>query len=127
MFEQDYIMRQIKEMVRAILKLLFNIDTESPTEELLQKQEEKEQYHLLLDLVEKGQIDEAENRLYDIADGDDLCGLEMALLFYSHLNDKSDPFLEEHGFSREEVQMGLKDIVTRYGLAGIADTFLSEL
>ncbi|MCD8154242.1 MAG: DUF6483 family protein [Clostridiales bacterium] len=127
MFEQDYIMRQIKEMVRAILKLLFNIDTESPTEELLQKQEEKEQFHLLLDLVEKGRIDEAENRLYDIADGDDLCGLEMALLFYSHLNDKSDPFLEEHGFSREEVQMGLKDIVARYGLAGIADTFLSEL
>ncbi len=27
MFEQDYIMRLIKEMVRALLKLLFNIDT----------------------------------------------------------------------------------------------------
>lgn len=42
MFEQDYVMRLIKEMVRAILKLLFNIDTESPTIELLENKEEKE-------------------------------------------------------------------------------------
>ena len=42
MFEQDYIMRLIKEMVRTILKLLFNIDTESPTAELLEGKEEKE-------------------------------------------------------------------------------------
>ena len=31
MYEQDYIMRLIKEMVRAVLKLLFHIDTETPT------------------------------------------------------------------------------------------------
>jgi hypothetical protein len=40
-FEQDYVMRLIKEMVRAILKLLFNIDTDSPTTELLEDSEEK--------------------------------------------------------------------------------------
>lgn len=42
MFEQDYAMRLIKEMVQAILKLLFNIDTESLTIELLENKEEKE-------------------------------------------------------------------------------------
>lgn len=35
MLEEDYIMRLIKEMIRAIIKVLFNVDTESPTEELL--------------------------------------------------------------------------------------------
>lgn len=45
MFEQDYVMRLIKEMVRAILKLLFNIETESPTAELLENKEEKELLH----------------------------------------------------------------------------------
>ncbi len=34
MLEEDYIMRLIKEMIRAIIKVLFNVDTESPTEEL---------------------------------------------------------------------------------------------
>ena len=40
MFEQDYVMRLIKEMVRAILKLLFNIDTDSPSAELLEDAKE---------------------------------------------------------------------------------------
>jgi hypothetical protein len=38
--EEDYVMRLIKEMVRAVLKLLFNIDTDSPTSELLEDSEE---------------------------------------------------------------------------------------
>ena len=38
-FEQDYVMRLIKEMIRTILKLLLNIDTESPTVELLENKE----------------------------------------------------------------------------------------
>lgn len=53
MFEQDYIMRIIKEMVRAILKLLFNIDTESPSAELLKDSQCRETLNCLLDMVEK--------------------------------------------------------------------------
>ena len=63
MFEQDYVMKLIKEMVRAILKLLFNIDTESPTVELLENKEEQETLENLLDMVDAGEINEAENRL----------------------------------------------------------------
>lgn len=54
MFEQDYVMRLIKEMVRAILKLLFNVDTESQTVELLENKEEKEILENLLDMVDTG-------------------------------------------------------------------------
>ncbi len=50
MFEQDYVMRLIKEMVRTILKLLFNIDTESPSAELLQDAEEQQALEALLDI-----------------------------------------------------------------------------
>ena len=56
MFEQDYVMRLIKEMVRAILKLLFNINTESPTVELLENKEEQETLENLLDMVDVGEI-----------------------------------------------------------------------
>lgn len=58
-FEQDYVMRLIKEMVRAILKLLFNIDIESPTVDLLENREEKEALENLLDMVDAGKINEA--------------------------------------------------------------------
>lgn len=56
MYEQDYIMRLIKELVRAILKLIFHIDTESPIEELLKDSEVKATLDALLDMVDEGKI-----------------------------------------------------------------------
>lgn len=124
MFEQDYIMRLIKELVRTLLKLLFHIDTDSPTVELLKKAEQKALLNALLDMVEEGRIDEAENEIYEMTETLDKDSLEIAVLFYSYLNDKSDEFLEENHFSRDEVKQGLKDLISRYGLYGIAETFL---
>lgn len=124
MFEQDYIIRLIKEMVRAILKLLFSIDTESPSSELLKDAEEKQTLESLLDLVDAGRIDEAENRIFEITENLDKSNFEIALLFYSYLNDKSDDFLEENNFSRDEVKQGLKDIASRYGVDSVAEIFL---
>lgn len=126
MFEQDYVMRLIRQMVRAILKMLFHIDTDSPTEELLKESEEKETLVTLLDLVDKGSINEAENNLSDLTSDGSMSGLKIALLFYSYLNDKTDDFLEKNDFSREEIKLGLKDVALRYGLDNIAETFLTE-
>ena len=58
MFEQDYIMRVIKEMIRAILKLLFSIDTDSPTMELLSEKEQVETTEKLMEMVDGGKINE---------------------------------------------------------------------
>ena len=124
MFEQDYIMRMIKEMVRAILTLLFNIDTDSPSAELLEDAEEQQTMDELLDMVDNGLINEAENRIYEMTEEGKKTDLEVALLFYSYLNDKPDEFLEAHNYSRDEIKTGLKDITVRYGVDGFADIFL---
>lgn len=127
MVERDYIMRLIREMVRAILKLFFNIDSESPTEELLAGEEEKQLLDILLAMVDVGDINHAENQLYEIVSGGDMEKLKMALLFYSYLNDKSDDFLTEHDFSRGEIKSGIQDMVSMYGLDSMADVFLSDM
>ncbi len=127
MVERDYIMRLIREMVRAILKLFFNIDSESPTEELLAGEEKKQLLDILLAMVDVGDINHAENQLYEIVSGGDMEKLKMALLFYSYLNDKSDDFLTEHDFSRGEIKSGIKDMVSMYGLDSMADVFLSDM
>lgn len=124
MFEQDYVMRLIKEMVRAILKLLFNIDTDSPSAELLEDAKEQQTLDELLDMVGNGFINEAENKIYEITEEGKKTDLEMALLFYSYLNDKSDEFLEAHNYSRDEIKAGLKDITVGYGVDGFAEMFL---
>ena len=124
MFEQDYIMRLIKEMVRTLLKLLFHIDTDSPSAELLKDREDKQTLETLLAMIDEGRIDDAENQIYDITADGDKRNLEIAVLFYSYLNDKSDDFLEAHNFSRDEIKSGLQDIISRYGLDGFTEMFL---
>lgn len=123
MFEQDYIMRLIKEMIRTILKLLFNIDTQSPTIELIKNDEDKATLETLLDMVDRGDINKAENKIFEIVE--DKANLEMALLFYSYLNDKSDDFLMENNFSRKELQDDLKGILVQHGLGSMVELFLS--
>lgn len=124
MFEQDYIMRLIKEMVRTLLKLLFHIDTDSPSAELLKDREDKQTLETLLAMIDEGRIDDAENQIYDITADGDKRNLEIAVLFYSYLNGKSDDFLEAHNFSRDEIKSGLQDIISRYGLDGFTEMFL---
>lgn len=124
MFEQDYVMRLIKEMIRALLKLLFNIDTDSPSAELLKDTEEQQTLEALLDMIDEGRIDDAENKIYEITEDADKRNLEIAVLFYAYLNDKSDEFLELHNFSRDEIKSGLQDISARYGVDGLAEMFL---
>lgn len=126
MFEQDYVMRLIKEMVRAILKLIFNIDTESPTIELLEDKEEKKTLENLLDMIDAGKINEAENRLYDLISATDMGSLETALLFYSYLNEKTDKFLEENNFRREEIKLGMENVADVFGLSSIVRMFLTD-
>ncbi|MDE7366642.1 MAG: hypothetical protein K2N24_04735 [Lachnospiraceae bacterium] len=127
MFEQDYIMRLIRELIRAILKLCFNIDTEAPGPDLLESEEEQNILNSLFDKIDQGNINDAENELFELTSNDDGQKLKMALLFYSYLNDKDDAFLEEHHFSREEIQQGVQDWVNLYNITGIAESFLSDL
>ena len=124
MYEQDYIIRLIREMIRAVLKLIFRIDTESPTEEMLEDSEVKAVFGWLVGLVDEGKINEAENMVYEITEDGGYKNLETALLFYSYLNEKPDEFLEENNFSWDEVKEGLLEIISRYGLGSMADTFL---
>ena len=123
MFEQDYVMRLIKEMIRVILKLLFNIDVETPTTRLIENEEEKATLEALLDMIDEGAINEAENIIFELAE--DNADLEMILLFYSYLNDKSDTFLLENHFIRKELQADLNNILSKYGLDSMIEVFLS--
>lgn len=124
MFEQDYIIRVIKEMVRTLLELIFRISSEEPTSDILETVEEKEAFDSLLNMADAGNINEAENRLYEFIEEDSSKYLRMAILFYSHLNESSDEFLEAHDYTREEIKQGLENLAERCGYQCIAEVFL---
>jgi len=126
MFEQDYIMRLIRELARAVCKLIFHIDTETPGLELFDAEREQEQREALegiIRLADQGRINEAENLLFEWPGDGNQETLKMALVFYAHLNEKTDAFLAEHDFSREEIRDGLHEVMSRYGLESLSETF----
>ncbi len=77
-------------------------------------------------MVDHGDINEAENQIYDMTSDHNMANLKVALSFYSYLNDKEDEFLQEHDFCREEIKSGVEELVSRYGLMGMAEIFLTE-
>lgn len=127
MVEQDYIMRLIKELVRALLKVIFHSDVDLPSMEMLKDSQRRCALEELLNRVDEGAVNEAENELWRLMENGGGQELELALLFYSHLNEKSNAFLEAHDFSREEVKAGLVSVMEEQGLGGFAEAFLSEL
>ena len=78
-------------------------------------------------MVDNGKINEAENQIYDMTSDNNMVNLEVALLFYSYLNDKDDDFLQKSDFCRDEIKSGIIELVSRYGLIGITEIFLSEI
>lgn len=78
-------------------------------------------------MVDSGKINEAENQIYDMTSDDNIANLELALLFYSYLNDKDDDFLQKNDFCRDEIKSGITELIFRYGLICITEIFLSQI
>ena len=123
LYEQDYGMRMIREMIRFLLKVFFHCDSESVSDVLLRETVDRGELNSLLHLADEGRISEAEDRLFEMPDDGKRGNLAAALAFYSHLNDKSDEFLEEHDFSREEIVSGIRDAAARNGAGGLSEMF----
>lgn len=126
MLQDDYILRQIREMIHAVMKMLFKVDAQDLTPDILDDRDQRNTLENLLSLIEDGKIDEAENNLYEITCDEDRNNLEIGLMFYYALNGKSDDFLEENDFSREEIMQGIQDLADRYQLSGIAEAFRTD-
>ena len=123
--EKDYYMRVVHELVRTLIRLVFRKDIDKDEEKTVPL-EVLEQYKRLTDMIDEGQINEAENLLLDGMEVDSRAYFELTLLFYEKLNAKTDEFLEEHDYSREEVLDGIKYVVDFYGYGSLMDAFVDE-
>ena len=118
--EKDYIMRMIKEMVSVLFSILLDKQYVSVDEE------RKNGYEVsgtdlndLLDMIDNGQINEAENLMLDDIDYSDKKELAAALLFYQYLSEKKKDFLWDHDYSDEEILDGAKQILQKAGYGDI--------
>ena len=119
-FQDDYVMRTISDLVRAIARLALgknDIDYELPEDEDKYTPMDRV-YRQLKDMADAGDINGAENYLSDQLAPQDIDRLEMALTFYMYLNQMKDDTLFEANYSREEIVDGINSVCAEYGISG---------
>lgn len=121
MLKNDYIMRKIEEWISMILEFVFKIDKTSSPEKLLKLEASKEILKDLKSKIDAGNINEAEDALFNLIKFKTQDSLLIGLLFYSYLNEKSSKFLNEHDFDREEIKTGIKDLLNECNMNSLSD------
>lgn len=121
MLKNDYIMRKIEEWISMILEFVFKIDKNSSPEKLLKLEASKEILKDLKSKIDAGNINEAEDALFNLIKFKTQDSLLIGLLFYSHLNEKSSKFLNEHDFDREEIKTGIKDLLNECNMNSLSN------
>ncbi len=112
-YEKDYIMRLIHGIVRMLARMIFgeNIEDEGELVSIMDaKGHEKNDY--LRQMIDKGQVNAAEEKLFDLIETvawDDQKKAALVIAFYDYLNGKDDSFLAQADFSRDEIISGLQD------------------
>ena len=114
--EKDYIMRMIKEMVRVLFSLMFGKKYVSVELEKENKYEVSgKNLKDFLDMIDSGQINEAENILLDSIDYTNKNEVMTVALFYQYLSEKDNKFLENNNYTKEEVLSGFKQLLMQSG------------
>ena len=112
--EKDYIMRMIKEMVRVLFSLMFGKKYVSVELEKENKYEVSgKNLKDFLDMIDSGQINEAENILLDNIDYTNNDDVMAAALFYQYLREKNSEFLINNNYTKEEVLSGFKQLLVQ--------------
>jgi hypothetical protein len=117
MFEDDWLMSQIRLLAAAIAKVVFRKETvtyEIKDEEDLSDTDEL--YLYLNTLLESGEINEAEDALFEDMTPGDQSLLLLAVDFYQRLNQLTDDELLLRHFSRAEIYEGLMEAQRIFGI-----------
>ncbi len=115
-YEKDYIMRLIHGIAQVLAYLYFGKKADMLPEVMGQEAREDNDY--LLRMIDSGQINAAEDKLFELIESgawDDDQKAALILSFYDYLNGKKDDFLESAGFSRDEIMPGMDEALRMIG------------
>ena len=112
-FEKDYIMRLIHGIARILARMLFEKEL-GEDGELAAVMEEacREEDDSLRRMIDSGQINAAEEKLFDLIENtswEDRQKAALVISFYDAVNSRDDAFLSQADFSRDEIISGLED------------------
>ena len=116
MYKKDWLIDQIDGIVNLVGKVFLHKDDITYIVSENNLSDEDLLYITLNNLIDKRQINDAENLLFNEINSLTEKNLSIAINFYSKLNRFDDEVLEEANYSREEITQGLHDIMKKFGI-----------
>ena len=123
MFEEDYIMRLIKDFTRMIAKVVFHADTESPLIEFLKDERMRETANNIAASIDGGDIRSALDSLDRLSESNTLDDLKLGLAVFSQLSDLDDDALERSGCTSADVTKAFRKFVSAFGLEEMSSLY----
>ncbi|MCR5600564.1 MAG: DUF6483 family protein [Ruminococcus sp.] len=124
MFEQDYIMRQIKEMTAVIAKVVFGAKTDQSFYML--QEVERQKAFALIEKMRNGEVKEAVDDVNSLADNNTKENLLIGLEFYSQLSDMSDDFFIASAYSYVTARKDFERFAEKFGMQQMTNLYFGD-
>ena len=124
MFEQDYIMRQIKEITALIAKVMFGVNDRKSFYML--QEVERQKAHALITQVKNGEPKEAVMELDKLTDNNTKENLMIGLEFYAQFSDLDEEYFINSGYSFGQVRDDFERFAKKFGMEQMTELYFGK-
>ena len=124
MFEQDYIMRQIKEMTAIIAKIMFGVNDRKSFYML--QEAERQKVHALVTQVKNGEPKEAVLELDRLTDNNTKENMMIGLEFYAQLSDMDEEYFIKSGYSFGNLRDDFENFTKKFGMDQMTELYFGK-
>ena len=124
MFEQDYIMRQIKEMTAVIAKVIFGAKVEKSFEML--QEVERQKAFALIEQMRNGEPKDAVEELDRLSDNNTKENLMIGLEFYAQLSDMDEEYFINSGYSFGNLRDDFQHFAEKFGMEQMTELYFGK-
>ena len=124
MFEQDYIMRQIKEITAVMAKVLFGAKTDQSFYML--QEVERQKAFALIEKMHNGEVQDAVDDVNKLADDQTKENLMIGLEFYANLSDMDENFFAEKGYSLVKARKDFRRFAEKFGMQQMTRLYFGD-
>ncbi|MDE5792805.1 MAG: hypothetical protein K2H66_04685 [Oscillospiraceae bacterium] len=116
MFEQDYIMIQIKQIIEVAMKMFFNIDIATPATMMIQDQDKQDKSDKLILEIDGNNIRNAIADFKSVTSDKTKDDLLIGFYFFTKLCALDEEILNANNITYSEIQDEMRMFLAQYGI-----------
>ena len=128
MYEEDFNIVLLNDLAASAGKMLFEVDYGSTPVSLcsIKDADTRKEAEALLEMVDQGQIQEAEDKMFNITNVRTADNMMVGFVYYAYLTGKDNDWLAKYSYSPQKIKERIRYFAERYGIEEMVDLFFYE-